>query len=81
MRLDGRRAELAVARVGGDTVRGPLRGRAAAGGAATVVVPLDSVRALHTRRFSAARTAGLAAGILAAWIALAYAALSAMPVY
>ena len=79
-RLDGRRAELAVARVADDTVRGPLRGRSA-GGAATVAVPLDSVAALHTRRFSPLRTAGLAAGILAVWVALAFAALSAVPVY
>jgi hypothetical protein len=82
-RLDGRRAELAEARVAGDTVRGPLRGRPATGGAATVAVPLDSVRALHTRRFSPGRTAGLAAGLLAAWVALAYVALSvvALPAY
>jgi hypothetical protein len=74
-RLDGRRVELAEARVANDTLRGPLRARAAPGGVATVAVPLDSVHALEARRFSPVRTAGLVGGILAAWFALAFAVL------
>jgi|GEM_PF-2620474 hypothetical protein len=74
-RLDGWRVELTEARVANDTLRGPARARAADSGAVAVAVPLDSVRALHSRRFSAGRTAGLVGGILAAWFALAFAVL------